>query len=115
MRFFFFFSSSSFSCINISYYKSYEVIIYFCFVCLEMMAHSPKDRSRSPHRNNDSTTNQTNSSSKRLLSTLQSSNQNDTSSQIDTTMNDANNPNNHNNKNKKDSESQLRMKTLKVT
>ncbi|CAF4899657.1 unnamed protein product, partial [Rotaria sp. Silwood1] len=86
-----------------------------------MLAHSPKDRSRSPHRNNETTVNQTNSSSsssKHLSSTIQTSNQNGTSSQIDTTSNDANtqnnnNNNNNNNKAKKENESQLRMKSLK--
>ncbi|CAF1083763.1 unnamed protein product [Rotaria sordida] len=83
-----------------------------------MLAHSPKDRSRSPHRNNEITLNQTNSSSsssstKHLSSTIQSSNQNDTSSQIDTSSNDANIQNNNNNKAKKENESQLRMKSLK--
>jgi hypothetical protein len=52
-----------------------------------MLAHSPKDRSRSPHRTNG--------------------NQNDTSSQ-----NDAHTTNN---KSKKENETQLRMKNLKVT
>jgi hypothetical protein len=51
-----------------------------------MLAHSPKDRSRSPHRTNG--------------------NQDDTSSQ-----NDAHTTNN---KSKKENDSQLRMKTLKV-
>ncbi|CAF2399853.1 unnamed protein product [Rotaria sp. Silwood2] len=79
-----------------------------------MLAHSPKDRSRSPHRNNNETiVNQTNStSSKHLSSAIQASNQNDTSSQIDTSSNDVNIQNN-NNKAKKENESQLRMKNLK--
>jgi hypothetical protein len=51
-----------------------------------MLAHSPKDRSRSPHRTNG--------------------NQNDTS-----TQNDAHTTNN---KSKKENESQIRLKTLKV-
>ncbi|CAF0979465.1 unnamed protein product [Rotaria magnacalcarata] len=81
-----------------------------------MLAHSPKDRSRSPHRNNnnnnnETTVNQTNSSGQHLSSTLKSSSQNDTSSQIDTSNNDANISNN--NKSKKENESQLRMKSLK--
>lgn len=58
---------------------------------LDMLAHSPKARSRSPHRTNG---NQTESS----------------------TVNDLNNHdvNTTNNKSKKDNESQLRMKSLKV-
>jgi hypothetical protein len=67
-----------------------------------MLARSPKDRSRSPHRINGTAVSQT--------SDKHSSNQNDTSSQIDTSSNDANT----NNKIKKENDSQLRMKNLKV-
>lgn len=73
-----------------------------------MLAHSPKDRSRSPHRKNGTNNlgNQVNSSSKH------SSNQNDTSLQNDLSNNDIHTTNNNNNnKVKKDNE---RMKNLKV-
>ncbi|CAF1338576.1 unnamed protein product [Adineta steineri] len=77
-----------------------------------MLAHSPKDRSRSPHRTNGTTVTHTNPSSSRK----HSSNQNDTSSQNDTSNNDVNthnNNNNNSNKTKKENDSQLRMKSLK--
>ncbi len=72
---------------------------------LDMLAHSPKDRSRSPHRTNGTTVN---SSSKH------SSNQNETTSQNDMSSNDTNTINNNSTKTKKENESQLRMKSLKV-
>ena len=83
---------------------------------LDMLAHSPKDRSRSPHRNDDEVINQVNSSSNKPFSSLvQSSNTNDTSSQLDITSNETNiTTNNSNHKVKKENESQLRMKSLKV-
>jgi hypothetical protein len=78
------------------YSKSYQINNHLVFL-LDMLAHSPKDRSRSPHRTNGTTTNQTTSSSSK----------HSTSSQNET--------NTTNNKTKKDNESQLRMKSLKVS
>lgn len=61
-----------------------------------MLAHSPRDRSRSPHNTNGS------SSVKQLLHSNQDDN---TSNQIESI---------NNNKAKKENESQQRMKNLKV-
>ena len=89
---------------------------------LDMLARSSKDRSRSPHRNDEEVINQANSSAnKQLSSTAQSSNKNDTS-QLDITSNETNvtatttttTNNNNNHKVRKENESQLRMKSLKV-
>jgi hypothetical protein len=63
-----------------------------------MLARSPRDRSRSPHRTNGTVIGQ-------------SSNQDETPSQIDTNSDDGNT---NNSKTKKENESQLRMKSLKV-
>jgi len=81
-----------------------EYVIILLFL-LDMLAHSPKDRSRSPHRTNGTTVN---SSSKH------SSNQNETTSENDMSNNDTNTINNNSTKTKKENESQLRMKSLKV-
>ena len=82
------FSSSSSS----SFSANDHVVFFSLFSDLDMLARSPKARSRSPHRTNGNTT------------------QNDLNNHD---INPTNN-NNNNNKSKKENDSQLRMKSLKV-
>ena len=79
------FSSSS------SSFSANDHVVFFSLLSdLDMLARSPKARSRSPHRTNGNTT------------------------QNDLNNHDINPTNNNNNKSKKENDSQLRMKSLKV-
>lgn len=76
--------------------SSVIIIFHLGLFFSDMLAHSPKDRSRSPHRTTNGQTKNTSSSSP-------SSTVNDTPSQDDA-----------NSKSKKENDSQLQMKNLKV-